>query len=688
MAKPSAGVAGSIMGISSIGAMRAGVLVVLRAVAAGVVAQEDDQPAVHGRQVQRHERVDHRVHADALGADQRPAAGDRHADADLHGHLLVARPLDVEAVRSGQLDQDLDRLGAGRARVAGHHLYPGSQGTLGQGLSTRDRLQRHGVILRARALHVPTICATDVDEIIPLAAWVLNSFEHCTLFAKIAHAEILQSSLPSCHLRGSRMAQKTPSKTAILCHAQKTTLKGISSNFIALYNHLTSLSVAWQPVAILPKRMASCQACLGAGRNGVILLVDQRVAINADGVDMKSDSRIIPGPTSLSLGLKSRHRRGQDWPGREDSMVDRRLVRISVTLRAMLLAAIVAPGLACVGAGRRHEPGHVEAVVRRADQAARGRADDRRSRPHHDGLRNHQRQDSRRLGPGPAGEIPLRVRVADGRVAQGRLQERHQCVGPPERVRGDASAGGDRDHSAATQRADLGTDRDGQAEHRQSRHVSQAHAGLDASLPTCSAPADKAPAALESTVVLDEHSNYLNHLNQLRRVNAGDDLADRPGYGLYLVRIPVTLSPGPRSRRGKGAIITVSAKSVMTKHTLRSALRNAVVNETVNNLTQAICSQWTQRRRPDRGTGLRTVLAGGVRRHRAILRAREHRAAQRRGRASARQGPGRRAAPPCRAGLGMGARRAGGVVSPSRASGDARAIRRARGEHRSARRAR
>src|SRR6202044_3865984 len=86
-------------------------------------------------------------------------------------------------------------------------------------------------------------------------------------------------------------------------------------------------------------------------------------------------------------------------------------------------------------------------------------------------------------------------------------------------------------------------------------------------------PSAKNGVVLEPTVVLDEHSNYLNHLNQLRRVNAGDDLADRPGYGLYLVRIPVTLSPGPRSRRGKGAIITVSAKSVMTKHTLRSALR-------------------------------------------------------------------------------------------------------------------
>ena len=85
--------------------------------------------------------------------------------------------------------------------------------------------------------------------------------------------------------------------------------------------------------------------------------------------------------------------------------------------------------------------------------------------------------------------------------------------------------------------------------------------------------ADKSQPTLESTVVLDEHSNYLNHLNQLRRVNAGDDLADRPGYGLYLVRIPVTLRPDREVARGKGAIITVSAKSVMTKHTLRGALQ-------------------------------------------------------------------------------------------------------------------
>ncbi len=134
--------------------------------------------------------------------------------------------------------------------------------------------------------------------------------------------------------------------------------------------------------------------------------------------------------------------------------------------------------------------------------------------------------------------------------------------------------------------------------------TSKAAASPGATTPAAASTPDKTPVALEPTVVLDEYSNYLNHLNQLRRINAGDDLTDRPGYGLYLVRIPVTLSPGPRSRHGKGAIITVSAKSLMTRDTLRNTLRNTVINETVNSLTQAILSTLTKDGEPTSGRGL------------------------------------------------------------------------------------
>src|SRR5271157_5542234 len=131
---------------------------------------------------------------------------------------------------------------------------------------------------------------------------------------------------------------------------------------------------------------------------------------------------------------------------------------------------------------------------------------------------------------------------------------------------------------------------------------SKSTASPSASMPAPGNPPDRTTVALEPTVVLDEHSSYLNHLNQLRRINAGDDLTDRPGYGLYLVRIPVTLSPGAKSRRGKGAIITVSAKSLMTRDTLRNTLRNAVINETVNNLTQAVAARTHDQSEPATGS--------------------------------------------------------------------------------------
>ena len=98
----------------------------------------------------------------------------------------------------------------------------------------------------------------------------------------------------------------------------------------------------------------------------------------------------------------------------------------------------------------------------------------------------------------------------------------------------------------------------------------------------------KAGIGLEPTVALDERSNYIYHLNQLRRINAGDDSADVPGYGLYLIRMPVSLLPSGESVMGKGASVTVKAKHSLTSDVLPNTFRNVVLLDTAYSLTDAL----------------------------------------------------------------------------------------------------
>jgi len=93
---------------------------------------------------------------------------------------------------------------------------------------------------------------------------------------------------------------------------------------------------------------------------------------------------------------------------------------------------------------------------------------------------------------------------------------------------------------------------------------------------------------IEPTVLLDERSNFLNHLHQLRRNSAGDDRSDLPGYGLYLVRMPVSILPGDQSIRGKGAVVTVQAKHGLTHDLLANTFRNVVILDTAYQLMDAV----------------------------------------------------------------------------------------------------
>jgi hypothetical protein len=87
---------------------------------------------------------------------------------------------------------------------------------------------------------------------------------------------------------------------------------------------------------------------------------------------------------------------------------------------------------------------------------------------------------------------------------------------------------------------------------------------------------------LEPTIHLDHLSRYINHLNELRRINEGDDTGDSPGYALNLVRIPVSILPGKQTQRGHGAEITVTADLQLGEDLLPTTFRNLVVNDLVD----------------------------------------------------------------------------------------------------------
>lgn len=93
---------------------------------------------------------------------------------------------------------------------------------------------------------------------------------------------------------------------------------------------------------------------------------------------------------------------------------------------------------------------------------------------------------------------------------------------------------------------------------------------------------NNATIQLEPTVELDQHFRYLKHLNALRRINEGDDTSDAPGYALHLVRIPVSVLPGKKTRQGYGAEVTITAKPHVHDKLLPVTFRQLVVNDLID----------------------------------------------------------------------------------------------------------
>lgn len=91
--------------------------------------------------------------------------------------------------------------------------------------------------------------------------------------------------------------------------------------------------------------------------------------------------------------------------------------------------------------------------------------------------------------------------------------------------------------------------------------------------------------SLEPTTYEDQKKRFLDHLNELRRINEGDDNADAPGYGLNLVRLPVSVLPGCCTQTGYGAECTVTATPHLPPDLLPQTFRNLVINDLLDLLT-------------------------------------------------------------------------------------------------------
>lgn len=93
---------------------------------------------------------------------------------------------------------------------------------------------------------------------------------------------------------------------------------------------------------------------------------------------------------------------------------------------------------------------------------------------------------------------------------------------------------------------------------------------------------------MEPTIYLDELKRYQDHLNELRRVNMGDDIADSAGYGLYLVRMPVSVQTGECTNKGHGAILTATLRHDFDRNFLASTFRNMAINDLVDQLSPIV----------------------------------------------------------------------------------------------------
>ncbi|MBX7168280.1 MAG: hypothetical protein K1X74_18225 [Pirellulales bacterium] len=89
---------------------------------------------------------------------------------------------------------------------------------------------------------------------------------------------------------------------------------------------------------------------------------------------------------------------------------------------------------------------------------------------------------------------------------------------------------------------------------------------------------------LEPTTFILQKKRYLDLLNELRRINEGDDVTDAPGYALYLARLPVSVLPGKKTDKGHGAEITFTINPILSDELLPTTFERWVINDVARQL--------------------------------------------------------------------------------------------------------
>ena len=93
---------------------------------------------------------------------------------------------------------------------------------------------------------------------------------------------------------------------------------------------------------------------------------------------------------------------------------------------------------------------------------------------------------------------------------------------------------------------------------------------------------------LEPNIQNDQQGDYITHLQRLRRVNLGDDNADSAGYGLYLMRVPVSITPGDCTKKGFGAVVNMTVSHDFGPRFLSGTYRNLVINDLIDQLSPIV----------------------------------------------------------------------------------------------------